>query len=42
MQIITREVGSGSLAVDNPLVERLYLSRGIRRIEETQKGLQAL
>ena len=42
MQIITREVGNGSLAVDNPLVERLYLSRGIRRIEETQKGLQAL
>jgi single-stranded-DNA-specific exonuclease len=42
MQIITREVGNGSLAIDNPLIERLYLSRGINSAEETDKGLQAL
>lgn len=42
MQIITREVGNGSLAVDNPLIERLYLSRGVQHIEETEKGLRAL
>ena len=42
MQIITREVGNGSLALDNPLIERLYLSRGVQHIEETEKGLRAL
>ena len=42
MQIITRAIGDGALDVDNPLIERLYLSRGLTRAEDTDKGLQSL
>ena len=42
MQIITRAIGDGALDLDNPLIERLYLSRGLTRAEDTDKGLQAL
>lgn len=42
MQIVTRKVSSGALAVADPLIERLYLSRGVTQIGETQKNLQAL
>ena len=42
MQIITRAVGDGALDVEDPLIERLYLSRGLTRSEETDKGLKSL
>jgi single-stranded-DNA-specific exonuclease len=42
MQIITRAVGDGALDVDDPLIERLYLSRGLTRTEEADKGLKSL
>ena len=42
MQIITRAVGEGALDVDDPLIERLYLSRGLTRTEEADKGLKSL
>ena len=32
MQIITRAVGDGALDVDDPLIERLYLSRPAQMI----------
>ena len=42
MQIITRAVGEGALCVDNPLIERLYLSRGLTHADETEKSLASL
>ncbi len=42
MQIITRAVGDGALDLDDPLIERLYLSRGLTRAEEADKGLKSL
>ncbi|HCY03881.1 MAG TPA: single-stranded-DNA-specific exonuclease RecJ [Gammaproteobacteria bacterium] len=42
MQIITRAVGEGALGVDNPLIERLYLSRGLTHADETEKSLASL
>ena len=42
MQIITRAVGEGALSVDNPLIERLYLSRGLTHADETEKSLASL
>ena len=42
MQIITRAVGDGALDVDDPLIERLYLSRGLTRTDDTDKGLKSL
>lgn len=42
MQIVTRKVSSGALAIADPLIERLYLSRGVTQIDETEKSLQAL
>ena len=42
MQIITRAIGDGALGLDNPLIERLFLSRGLTHADETDKGLGSL